>query len=103
MISGVFGEGIESLLVRGFNQKYSGDILYLTDTAVISYGKKGSTHGSGMNYDTHVPLIFYGAGINKGETYDRTHITDIAPTISALLGISYPNNTIGNPIDMVLK
>ena len=103
MINGDYTEGIEALLKKGFNQKFSGDIIYVTDTAVISYGKKGSTHGSGMNYDTHVPLIFYGAGIKRGKTFNKTHITDIAPTISALLGISFPNNAIGNPIEMVLK
>ena len=54
---------------------------------VIIYGDRGTTHGSGYDYDTHVPLIFYGNRINKGETSIRTEITDIAPTINALLGL----------------
>lgn len=97
-----FEDGIESMLQKGFHQKRSGDVLYVLEPAVISYPKTGSTHGSGFNYDTHVPLIFYGRGIKKGNSVIRTEITDLAPTISALLNISFPNGTIGKPLEFVL-
>lgn len=98
-----FIEGIEALLQKGYNQKRSGDVILLDDPAYISYGKTGSTHGSGLNYDTHVPLLFFGKGIKQGYTFKKTEITDIAPTISALLGISFPNFAIGQPLDFVLN
>ncbi|WP_298495170.1 alkaline phosphatase PafA [uncultured Algibacter sp.] len=98
-----FTDGIEALLQKGFNQKRSGDVILLNDPAYISYGKTGSTHGSGLNYDTHVPLLFFGKGIKKGQTFKKTEITDIAPTMSALLGISFPNFAIGQPLDFVLE
>jgi xanthosine utilization system XapX-like protein len=47
--------------------------------------------------------LFYGAGIKKGKTYELTEIPDIAPTISALLGIEFPNGTTGKVIAEVLK
>lgn len=97
-----FTEGIEYLLQKGFNQKRSGDVLLINDPAHISYSKTGSTHGSGFNYDTHVPLLFFGNGIKQGQTLQKTEITDIAPTISALLGISFPNFAIGQPLEFVL-
>jgi predicted AlkP superfamily pyrophosphatase or phosphodiesterase len=97
-----FSTGIEELLQNGFNQKRSGDVILVNDSAFISYGKTGSTHGSGLNYDTHVPLLFFGKGIAKGETYDKTVIPDIAPTISALLGISFPNGSTGQPLGFVI-
>src|SRR5690554_251939 len=96
-------DGIENLLEKGYNQKRSGDVLVVYDPAFISYSKTGSTHGSGLNYDTHVPLLFYGKGITKGSTLQRTEIVDIAPTMSALLGISFPNGSIGKPLEFVLK
>ncbi|MDX1317638.1 MAG: alkaline phosphatase family protein, partial [Xanthomarina gelatinilytica] len=96
-------DGIENLLEKGYNQKRSGDVLVVYDPAFISYSKTGSTHGSGLNYDTHVPLLFYGKGITKGSTLQRTEIVDIAPTMSALLGISFPNGSIGMPLEFVLK
>jgi len=98
-----FTTGIEELLQSGFNQKRSGDIVFVYNPATISYSKTGSTHGSGLNYDTHIPLLFFGKGINKGSSYQKTRIIDIAPTISSLLGISFPNGNTGNPIEMVLK
>lgn len=97
-----FTSGIESLLQKGFNQKRSGDVLIVNDPGYISYSKTGSSHGSAFNYDTHVPLLFFGKGIKKGQTLKKTEITDIAPTISALLGISFPNGSIGKPLDFVL-
>jgi predicted AlkP superfamily pyrophosphatase or phosphodiesterase len=103
MSNSSFGQGAELLLQNGFNQKRSGDVLFVYNPATISYSKTGSTHGSGLNYDTHVPLLFYGNGIRHGSTLQRTAITDIAPTISALLGISFPNAATGEPLDYVLN
>ncbi len=97
-----FTTGIETLLQKGFNQKRSGDVILVNDPAYISYHRTGSTHGSGLNYDTHVPLLFFGKGIKSGHTLQKTEITDIAPTVSALLGISFPNGAIGTPLDFVL-
>ncbi len=97
-----FNDGIELLLQNGYHQKRSGDVLMSFNAAVISYSRKGTTHGSGYLYDTHVPLLFFGKGIKKGSTFQKTNITDIAPTISALLGISFPNASIGVPLEFVL-
>lgn len=97
-----FTRGVEELLQNGFNQKRSGDVILVNDIGFISYGKTGSTHGSGLNYDTHVPLLFFGKGIKQGETVRKTVIPDIAPTISALLGISFPNGSTGMPLEFVI-
>jgi predicted AlkP superfamily pyrophosphatase or phosphodiesterase len=96
-----FTTGIEALLQNGYNQKRSGDVIVVDDIAHIAYSKTGSTHGSGLNYDTHVPLLFYGAGIKQGETFNKTVIPDIAPTISALLGVSFPNGSNGDVLGFV--
>mgnify|MGYP000618866448 FL=1 len=97
-----FKDGMEKMLQNGYHQKLSGDVLYTLESGVISYGPKGTTHGSGYNYDTHVPLLFYGNGIQPGKTYDRTSVTDIAPTISALLGIAFPSGATGSVIAKVI-
>lgn len=98
-----FVDGIEALLQKGFNQKRSGDVLLVNDPAFASYGHTGSTHGTGMNYDTHVPLLFFGKGIKSGQTFQKTEITDIAPTMSALLGTSFPNGAVGQPLEFVFE
>lgn len=102
LVSGSMQDGIGTLIQNGFHHKRSGDVIYVLEPAVISYSKTGSTHGSSQSYDTHVPLLFYGNGINQGSSSKRTEIIDIAPTISSLLKISFPNAATGNPISEVL-
>lgn len=102
IMNSVFSNGLESLIQMGYHQKRSGDVIYVLEPSVISYSKTGSTHGSSFNYDTHVPLLFFGKGIKQGSTLQKTTITDIAPTMSALLGISFPNAATGQPLEFVL-
>ena len=97
-----FTTGPRQLVENGYNRKRSGDVMVIMEPSWIEYkeryGKKGTTHGAPYDYDTHVPLIFYGHNIKKGESMRPVNITDIAPTVSALLKIPYPNGTTGNPL-----
>ena len=92
----------EKLIRNGYHKERSGDIALILKENVIFYNGKGTTHGSGYNYDTHVPLIFYGYGIKKGETLNHTEIPDIAPTISKLLGLEMKNST-GKVLDFIFE
>lgn len=85
------------------NARRSGDLQIVMQPGWFSGGATGTTHGSPYNGDTHVPLLFYGWGIPKGETLRRTAIPDIAPTLAALLHLLPPNGTVGNPIPEALK
>ena len=98
-----FTEGIMHALQQGYNPKFSGDVLMIPYPATLNYSRKGTSHGSGYSYDTHVPLIFYGNGIKKGASKKTYKIIDIAPTISNLLKIEAPNGTSGKIIEEVLK
>lgn len=91
--------GIRGKVVRGFHPKRSGDIAFVLEPSWISWGGvTGSTHGSGYSYDTHVPILFYGAGIKKGSSSQFHTITDIAPTLSVLLKIKFPSGCTGQPV-----
>jgi len=100
-----FTNGVLNSLQNGYNQKLSGDILFMVSPSVLAsyYTKKGTGHGTGYTYDTHIPIIFYGKGIKKGHSKKKYRIIDIAPTISNLLQIEFPNGTSGEIIDEVLK
>lgn len=89
------------LLRNGYNKNLSGDIVYTLMPNWV-YPRKGSTHGTRFNHDTHVPLIFYGKGIKRGVTNRKTDVIDIAPTIASLLGISSPSGSTGDVIYEVL-
>ncbi len=103
--AGDFGEkGLKGSLIRGFNRKRSGDIAFVLEPNWIGWsGATGTTHGSGYSYDTHVPVIFYGWGIKKGNTVNYHTITDIAPTISTVLRIKFPSGCMGQPVGEALK
>lgn len=95
--------GFDRIIYNGYHPKRSGDLIFIQSPGYISYGKTGSTHGSAMIYDTHVPLLFFGKGIEHGSTAERTEIPDIAPTLAVLLGIGMPNGTTGTPIEDLLE
>ncbi len=90
---------------RGFDQNRSGDVIYVLKPGWIEYGKQGTTHGSGYEYDTHVPFILFGNvwNFNLPEmAFDRIvseslSITDIAPIISDLLNINRPSGCLNSP------
>jgi predicted AlkP superfamily pyrophosphatase or phosphodiesterase len=91
--------GLRGLYVRGFHPKRSGDILISLEPAWLESGAVvGTTHGSPYKYDTHVPVLFYGFGIKKGSSMRYHPITDIAPTLSALLKIKFPSGATGQPV-----
>jgi predicted AlkP superfamily pyrophosphatase or phosphodiesterase len=94
-----------SLIRLGYHPRRSGDVFYLLDPAWIPddiyFKKTGTTHGSSYAYDTHVPLLWHGWGIKHGKTNAPINITDIAPTLSALLHIMEPNGTTGKVITAI--
>lgn len=98
-----YEDGIAHILQNGYNLKRSGDVLWVLKPGTLDYGPTGTTHGSPQVYDTHVPLLFFGKGIPKGQIVRRTVISDIAPTIAVLLNIAYPNGNTGKPIVEVLE
>ena len=70
--------------------------MLILEPGWIEYEKLGTTHGSGYSYDQHVPLIWYGWDVKPGISSDQISISDIAPTLSNILEISFPNGTSGN-------
>ncbi|MBA6155544.1 alkaline phosphatase family protein [Tenacibaculum sp. S7007] len=100
-----FTHGILNSLQNGYNQKFSGDVLLVPDPSTLStyYKDGGTSHGSGYSYDTHIPMIFYGNGIKKGSSKKKYEIIDIAPTLSNLLQIEFPNGSTGKIIEEILE
>ena len=62
-----------------------------------------ATHGSPWRYDTHVPVIFAGKGVGAAQIVRAVTPYDIAPTLSAYLGISPPSGSSGEPLVEILQ
>jgi arylsulfatase A-like enzyme len=92
------------MIINGYNFRRSGPVQVVFDPGWLEiYAKTGTTHGAWNPYDTHIPLVFMGWGIPHGSTAALIHMTDIAPTIAALLHIQAPDGSIGRPIQALTK
>lgn len=95
---------IRTMLNNGYYPKRSGDVqIILLPGYIDAYGYTGTTHGLWDPYDAHIPLLWYGWGIKQGSTNKETYMTDIAPTLAAMLHIQMPSGNIGKPIMELLK
>lgn len=94
-------EPIKTMAVNGYNQKRSGCIQVIPEPGWYDNGGRltGTTHGTWNGYDTHIPLLWYGWRIKHGASTTRVNMTDIAPTLAALLRIQAPNGNVGKPIE----
>ena len=96
--------GVRGTIVRGYNPRRSGDVVFVLEPGWFVGGStRGTTHGSPYSYDTHVPGLFYGHGIKKGSSVRYHPITDIAPTISVLLNIKFPSGCTGQPVAEIFE
>jgi hypothetical protein len=75
--------------VRSFHRGRSGDVI-VQMKPYFFIRETGSTHGTPYAYDTHVPLLWYGAGVPAGRHAERVGVDDLAPTLAHLLGVPVP-------------
>lgn len=94
-----FTEGVQQQMYNSYNQKRSGDIFLNLEPGWIEQTTTEATaHNSPYNYDTHIPLIWYGWKVEHLLLTKPVSLTDIAPTISSVLKIAEPNACTGKPI-----
>lgn len=94
---------IKNMITNGYNQKLSGDIQFIFKPGWFDGWDRGTTHGAWNPYDAHIPLLWFGWNIKHGKTNREVYMTDIAPTVAALLKIQMPNGSIGDVITEIVK
>lgn len=95
--------GYSAQAARGFNAERSGDLVIVVKPFYLQRTEYGTSHSTPYSYDTHVPVIFYGAGIVSGSYANPSSPSDIAPTLSTLLKIEPPSNTVGRVLTEAIK
>ena len=98
-----FESGINQKIQNSYHQKRSGDVIINLEPGWIEKNGNVTKSGSGYEYDTHVPLIWFGWKIKTNRIDEPTEAIDIAPTISWILKITAPNAAIGKPIYKIVK
>ena len=72
-----------------FNRARGADVYFQTKPYYFSKAT-GSSHGTPYNYDTHVPLVWFGVGVKPGLHPEQVFVDDLAPTLAHLLGLPAP-------------
>jgi hypothetical protein len=70
--------------------------LVITLTRFSTFGGNVASHGSPYDYDTHVPLIFYGPWFRAGRYPAFVRTVDLAPTLAEIARVK-----VGEKIDGV--
>lgn len=101
--STTMNETQKRMMSNGYNPQRSGDIQFTVKPNYFDHGAKGTTHGAWNPYDAHIPLLWFGWNIKPGETNREVYMTDIAPTVSALLNIQMPSGNVGKALTELTK
>lgn len=88
---------------RSFHAPRSPDVqLRFKEWSLVDAQPGGTSHGSPYRYDSHVPVLFFGAGVRPGIHAAPVGTVDVAPTLAAMLGIQAPADIDGRSlIDLV--
>ncbi len=96
-------EPIKTRMTNGYNPQRSGDIQFTFRPGYFDgFSKTGTTHGLWNPYDSHIPLLWFGWNIKPGKLNRETYMTDISPTVAAMLQIQMPNGCVGHVITEVM-
>jgi predicted AlkP superfamily pyrophosphatase or phosphodiesterase len=94
-----FGNGNLKRIINNFNQQRSGDVIVTLNSGwVEKENDQVTNHNSPYEYDSHVPLIWYGWSVNRAAVTRKVNMTDVAPTLSSLCKVPYPNACTGEPL-----
>ncbi len=90
-------------VAEGFYPDRNGDLVIVPKPFYLAGESLVASHGTPYSYDTHVPVIFYGAGVRAGLFTNPSSPLDIAPTLAAILKIEQPSNSIGQILSEAMK
>lgn len=72
---------------RSYHPDRCGDLMMQGKEYYLVRDDHGTTHGSTYDYDSHVPLLFWGPGIKPAKHDEKVRTVDIAPTLAEILKI----------------
>lgn len=98
-----FTRGHFSRMRNSFDPVRSGDIIINLKPAWVENGKWITNHNSDYEYDSHVPLIWYGWKVNRSSITRKVKMNEVAVTLSALCKVPFPNACSGEPMTELFR
>jgi hypothetical protein len=81
-----------------YHAERSPDVVFSLAPHIVDRSPDGTNHRSPYVYDTHVPLVWYGAGVAAGRHSHRVGTDALAPTLAGLLGLPPPPEAAADPL-----
>ena len=83
---------VTEFVKNDFDPERSGDAFLIPRYGFMTHWDpaRGTMHGTHYEYDTHVPLLFWGAAFKPGRSDADSTPYDLAPTLAELLGVALP-------------
>lgn len=104
------GDRVGELMRASSDGVRAGEVLFVLPRGSIYYAATATdaqmdlmaatSHGTPYDYDTRVPIVFFGLGVKAGRVPGRAWSVDLAPTLAALLHLQPPDGLDGRPLDL---
>ncbi len=94
---------IRAAAENSFVPDITGDVVLVLQPFYTDKSKNLATHQTAWNYDTTVPLIFWGPKWFASGVYSGSLIVDIAPTLSFLTGVLPPAKSNGRVLNEAFR
>jgi hypothetical protein len=98
-----FAGGLLVKMNNDYNPQRSGDVMIALNPGWVEKTDDVTGHNSPYEYDSHVPLIWYGWTASKASVTRSVSTRDIAGTLSVLCKIPIPNSASGDPLHELFR
>jgi predicted AlkP superfamily pyrophosphatase or phosphodiesterase len=98
-----FSNGHLKRIMNSFTPQRSGDVIITLNPGWVEKNDYVTDYNSPYEYDSHVPLIWYGWTVNRATVTRRVSLTDIAATLSSLCKVPYPDACTGEPLIELMR
>jgi len=98
-----FTGGILLKMSNSYTSQRSGDVMISLNPGWIEKNDNATGHNSPYEYDSHVPLIWYGWTASRASVTRNISIRDIAVTLSVLCKVPLPNAATGEPLQELFR
>jgi hypothetical protein len=98
-----FSSGLLLKMNNNFSPQRSGDVIISLNPGWVEKTDNVTGHNSPYEYDSHVPLLWYGWTANRASVTRSVTTRDIAVTLSVLCKVPLPNAATGEPLHELFR
>jgi hypothetical protein len=98
-----FSGGLLLKMNNNFSPQRSGDVIISLSPGWVEKTDNVTEHNSPYEYDSHVPLIWFGWTASRASVTRSVSTRDIAVTLSVLCRVPLPNAADGDPLHELFR